>query len=155
KPASRSPMVARTLSRSRVERASLSSLVTSNTSPGSSRLISLASSARSVFAPDTFSLKIFVQPAAINSASCELRSWPFVLTIAICYPLFESYLCIVIRYWNQCHENHPKIRNFEYLGLSILNTLACPSIFRFGFSFCNLGPVQTGRPPAGRRGGWG
>jgi hypothetical protein len=38
-------------------------------SPGSSRLISLASSARSVFAPETFSLNTFAQPAASSSAS--------------------------------------------------------------------------------------
>ncbi len=47
KPALRSPTAASTLSRSRVERASRSSRVTISTSPWSSRLRSLASSARS------------------------------------------------------------------------------------------------------------
>src|SRR5262249_47748244 len=42
----------------------------------------LASSARSAFAPETFSLNALAQPAAINSASCEPRSCPLVLTRA-------------------------------------------------------------------------
>jgi hypothetical protein len=55
KPAPALAIVSRMLSRSRVERASRSKRVTMSASSGSSRLSSLASSARSVFAPDTFS----------------------------------------------------------------------------------------------------
>src|SRR5215472_14329334 len=50
---------------------------------------------------------------------------------------FESDLCIVIYYGNQCHKNQVA-RIFSVLV----------------FHFCNLGPVQTGRPPPGRGGGW-
>jgi hypothetical protein len=55
KPAQLSVTAARTLSRSRVDRASLSSRVTTRTSPGSSRLRTLASSARSPRAQLAFS----------------------------------------------------------------------------------------------------
>jgi len=82
KPASCSPTVAKTFNKSRVDRAKRSRRVTISTSPGSSRLISLASSARSVFAPETFSLNTLATPAAINSATCAARSWPLVETRA-------------------------------------------------------------------------
>jgi hypothetical protein len=49
---------------------------------GSSRLITLASSARSVFAPETFSLNTLAAPEASSSASCEPRSCPLVETRA-------------------------------------------------------------------------
>ena len=82
KPAPRSETAAITLSRSRVERASRSRRVTTSTSPGSSRPITLASSGRSVLAPETFSLNTLAQPAAISSASCAARSWSRVETRA-------------------------------------------------------------------------
>ena len=56
KPALCSPTVAKTFNKSRVDRARRSRRVTISTSSGSSLRISLASSARSVFAPETFSL---------------------------------------------------------------------------------------------------
>src|SRR5262249_370357 len=74
--------VAKTFNKSRVDCARRSKRVTITTSPGSSRLISLASSARSVFAPETFSLNTLAQPSASSSASCEPRSWPLVETRA-------------------------------------------------------------------------
>ena len=49
--------------------ASRSRRVTTSTSPVSSRLSSLASSGRSVFAPETFSAYTFAHPAARSSAS--------------------------------------------------------------------------------------
>jgi hypothetical protein len=77
KPA-RALAIASRMSWSRVERASRSNRVTTSTSPGASLHNALANSARSVFAPDTFSLNTLTQPAARSSASCETRSWPLV-----------------------------------------------------------------------------
>ena len=57
KPAPRSPIAARVLSRSLVLRARRSSLVTSNTSPSSRTATALAKALRSVTAPLTFSAK--------------------------------------------------------------------------------------------------
>jgi hypothetical protein len=51
------------LSRSRVDLASRSSRVTIKTSPTAKRLSALASSLRSVLAPETFSANIWAQPA--------------------------------------------------------------------------------------------
>src|SRR5215470_6076467 len=47
----------------------------------------------------------------------------------------------------------PKIiQNLEFVNSFRLSALA---LFLFWFfHFCNLGPVQTGRPPPGRGGGW-
>src|SRR5215468_3157164 len=83
------------LSRSRVERARRSRRVTTSTSPDSSRRITLASSGLSVFAPETFSLKMLPQPAACSSAIWPARSWSRVDTraypkVAISHLTFES-----------------------------------------------------------------
>src|SRR5262249_37462697 len=83
------------LSRSRVERARRSRRVTTSTSPDSSRRITLASSGLSVFAPETFSLKMLPQPAACSSAIWPARSWSRVDTraypkVAISLSSFES-----------------------------------------------------------------
>ena len=70
KPALASSMAARVLSRSRVERASRSSLVTSSTSPGARQRRHRASAARSVLIPDCFSANI---KAALKQATATCR----------------------------------------------------------------------------------
>src|SRR5262245_8040288 len=77
---------------------------------------------------------------------------------------FESDLRIVIHYWNQCHENPPKLTNCAELLLWQpcrarkkafgLRSFSLFSLSAFPIRISELGPVQTGRPPPGRGGGW-
>jgi hypothetical protein len=66
----------------RVDRANRSRRVTISTSPGWSTRITLASSARSVFAPLAVSENTLAAPAARSWATCAATVWPSVLTLA-------------------------------------------------------------------------
>src|SRR5262249_49262701 len=106
------------LSRSRVERARRSRRVTTSTSPDSSRRITFASWGLSVFAPETFSLKMLPQPAACSSAICPARSWSRVDTraypkVAISLFSFASVFRINKASENSGQENYSQLVSFE------------------------------------------
>jgi hypothetical protein len=74
-------MLSRMFSRSRVERANLSSRVTRSTSPSLKAWIALANCLRSVMAPQIFSANIVSAPAAFSDDCCPSSSWLSVETL--------------------------------------------------------------------------
>src|SRR6516164_4280866 len=85
KAAPRSEIVAKTLRRSLVDRASRSRRVTRRTSPVCRAAIALERALRSVTAPLIFSANTQLAPAALRAASCPSRLWLSVETRA--YPI--------------------------------------------------------------------
>ena len=87
-------IVARTLSKSLVDLASRSSRVTNSTSPSSRACRARWSWRRSVAAPETFSLKTFSAPAALECGLLSVQGLPVSADPSVADYHFRSFLSI-------------------------------------------------------------
>ena len=88
-----SPMVARVLSRSLVDRARRSSFVTSTMSPGSSERRHRASAARSVLMPDCFSAEDQLRSSGLEQLMLRSEVLPISADASVALDHFAAPFC--------------------------------------------------------------